>query len=255
MFLIKISNLQCRFLNIVARRSDSLPLLGNLRKLNQQVVTFNRRSVIVNGSFLKFDRYFADRICIVRERSILSPCHCLINGPSWRKTQSNIPWGHEYVLQGRGTDPCPTHGFPLCCGGGWVHLLYLSWVPPPQVRWQLLQVFHGLQPPLTAGKAITKYYFKHIIPAPLLSCLFVSLIRSFVSLINVPITIPGQGPTLQLRVAMESPIQSLPPCVGEGLLQLRLRLWIPPLQLTEHALHACQEPHWPFTVWNKTNNI
>ena len=63
--------------------------------------------------------------------------------------------------------------------------------------------------------------------------------------------IPGQGFKLQLCVTIETPTQSVPPCAGEGLLQLRLRLWTPPLQLTEHAFQACQEPHWPFTVKTK----
>jgi len=52
---------------------------------------------------------------------------------------------------------------------------------------------------------------------------------------------------LQLLVTIDTPVQSLPPCCGKGLLQLRLRFSTSPLQVTEHSLHFVQDPHRPST--------
>lgn len=61
----------------------------------------------------------------------------------------DIPRGQRSVLQDCDITFCPVQGLPLCCGVGWLQYLYLVWVPPPQVLWHILQLFHELQPPLT----------------------------------------------------------------------------------------------------------
>src|SRR3989344_9356602 len=62
----------------------------------------------------------------------------------------------------------------------------------------------------------------------------------------------GQSGWLQARVSLFIPIQSMPPPEGGGLLQVRVRVWVP-LKLQEpggalHALHGLQGLQPPSTV-------
>uniref|UniRef100_A0A0E9XKX8 Uncharacterized protein n=1 Tax=Anguilla anguilla TaxID=7936 RepID=A0A0E9XKX8_ANGAN len=56
----------------------------------------------------------------------------------------------------------------------------------------------------------------------------------------------GQSCLLQSWVAFSSPTQSFPPYLGDGSLQIRLRVWTPPPQVTVQVSHRDQGPHSPF---------
>jgi hypothetical protein len=57
---------------------------------------------------------------------------------------------------------------------------------------------------------------------------------------------------LQTRLSTESPKQRVPPFDGDGLLQLRVLLEIPPPQLTLQLFQFNQEFQPPFTAKQKT---
>ena len=57
---------------------------------------------------------------------------------------------------------------------------------------------------------------------------------------------------LQTPLSTESPKQRVPPFDGDGLLQLRVLLEIPPPQLTLQLFHFNQELQPPFTAKQKT---
>ena len=57
----------------------------------------------------------------------------------------------------------------------------------------------------------------------------------------------GQLCVPHFRVSVAGPVHCLPPLDGGGLVQLRFRVWDPPLQVTEQGLHALQSDQPPFT--------
>lgn len=58
----------------------------------------------------------------------------------------------------------------------------------------------------------------------------------------------GQSCLLQIWFSVTSPMHSLPPNWGVGLLQSRLRFCTPPPQVTEQMSHGDQGPQPPLTV-------
>lgn len=58
----------------------------------------------------------------------------------------------------------------------------------------------------------------------------------------------GHGSALQERTWSFSPLHSLPPCCGGGLVQDRVRPWVPPPHVTLHCAQAFQSLHLPSTV-------
>ena len=57
----------------------------------------------------------------------------------------------------------------------------------------------------------------------------------------------GQVTVPHCRVSVQGPVQCLPPLDGGGLVQLRFRVWDPPLQVTEQGPQALQSDQPPFT--------
>ena len=60
--------------------------------------------------------------------------------------------------------------------------------------------------------------------------------------------IPGHVPVLQLRVSDESPAHCSPLPTGAGFVHVRLRVWVPPPQVSVHPEYALHRVHPPFTV-------
>lgn len=61
----------------------------------------------------------------------------------------------------------------------------------------------------------------------------------------------GQTCLLHSWLLFASPTHSLPPYLGAGLLQRRLRLWTPPPQVMEQASQGDHGPQPPLTMKNK----
>ena len=61
--------------------------------------------------------------------------------------------------------------------------------------------------------------------------------------------LPGQGFSLHERVIKPSPWQSSPPWAGDGLVQVLLRLWTPPPQVTWQVLQGFQLAQPPSTLF------
>ena len=68
-------------------------------------------------------------------------------------------------------------------------------------------------------------------------------------------TLPGHWATWHLCVCAESPGQSAPPFLGDGLLQRRLLVWTPLPQDVEHRLQLPQDPQCPSASKLKCSKI
>ena len=90
-------------------------------------------------------------------------------------------------------------------------LVQLALLPPPEPE----QVQVELPPHDPATFAV-------LLPVVQLNC---------VALLQTPLT--GQAAVLQLCDSVAEPLQLAPPLAGAGLVQVRLRVWVPPPQLTE----------------------
>lgn len=72
--------------------------------------------------------------------------------------------------------------------------------------------------------------------------------------LNVKCLPIGQSCLLHTWDAVASPTQSFPPYLGTGAVQRRLRVWIPPLQVTVQMSQGDQGPQPPLTKkWIKSN--
>lgn len=67
--------------------------------------------------------------------------------------------------------------------------------------------------------------------------------------------LPGHPLVLQVVDPTELPLQLLPPYIGTGLSQERVRCFVPPPHVAEQDPHPYQLPHPPFTEYNIVKKI
>ena len=70
----------------------------------------------------------------------------------WKKTLKRYLPGQEAILQLVASLYSPVQFSPLLAGTGFVHVLFLDWVPVPHVALHVVHVDHKLKPPSTDDK-------------------------------------------------------------------------------------------------------
>lgn len=159
--------------------------------------------------------------------------------------------GHGFVLQVSLRVDIPIHCWPPRPGGGFVHVLARTLTPPPHETLHFDCTFHRDHPPFTGQSLVLQGTLwvdtpEHCWPperggglSQYLTCTFTpppheTLHLDWVCHLDQP-PLTGHEFVLQGSIFVDNPEQKRPPLAGDGLLQVRVLLFIPPPHVTLHV--------------------